>query len=73
MINQLKIGIDGKFKEINLQMKDIKESFASTVNDIVVESILKVKNSIIKTLKEENIKLKILEARLFDSEKASNK
>ena len=39
-------------------MKDIKESFASTVNDIVVESILKVKNSIIKTLKEENIKLK---------------
>ena len=58
MINQLKIGIDGKFKEINLQMKDIKESFASTVNDIVVESILKVKNSIIKTLKEENIKLK---------------
>ena len=58
MINQLKIGIDGKFKEINLQMKDIKESFASTVNDIVVESILKVKNSIIKMLKEENIKLK---------------
>ena len=58
MINQLKIGIDGKFKEINLQMKDIKESFASTVNDIVVESILKVKNPIIKTLKEENIKLK---------------
>ena len=58
MINQLKIGIDGKFKEINLQMKDIKESFASTVNDIVVESILKVKNSIIKTLKEENNKLK---------------
>ena len=58
MINQLKIGIDGKFKEINLQMKDIKEIFASTVNDIVVESILKVKNSIIKTLKEENIKLK---------------
>ena len=58
MINQLKIGIDGKFKEINLQMKDIKESFASTVNDIVVESILKVKNSIIKTVKEENIKLK---------------
>ena len=58
MINQLKIGIDSKFKEINLQMKDIKESFASTVNDIVVESILKVKNSIIKTLKEENIKLK---------------
>ena len=58
MINQLKIGIDGKFKEINLQMKDIKESFASTVNDIVVESILKVKNPIIKMLKEENIKLK---------------
>ena len=58
MINQLKIGIDGKFKEINLQMKDIKESFASTVHDIVVESILKVKNSIIKTLKEENNKLK---------------
>ena len=56
-INQVKVSIGGKFSEINLQLKDIKESFASTVNDIVMESILKVKDSIIKTLKEENIKL----------------
>ena len=56
-INQVKVGIYGKFSEINLQLKDIKESFASTVNDIVTESILKVKYWIIEALKEENIKL----------------
>ena len=49
-INQVKVSIDGKFSEINLQLKDIKESFASTVNDIVTKSILKVKNSIIEAL-----------------------
>ena len=74
-INQVKVSIDGKFNEINLQLKDIKENFASTVNDIVTESILKVKDSVIETLKEKTIKLqkKYLEARLFDLEKASNK
>ena len=49
-VNQVKVSIDGKFSEINLQLKDIKESFASTVNDIVTESILNVKNSIIEVL-----------------------
>ena len=49
-VNQVKVSIDGKFSEINLQLKDIKESFASTVNDIVTESILNVKNSIIEAL-----------------------
>ena len=75
LINQVKASIDGKFSEINLQLKDIKENFASTVNDIVTESILKVKDSVIETLKEKTIKLqkKCLEARLFDLEKASNK
>ena len=48
--NQVKVSIDGKFSEINLRLKDIKESFSSTVNDIVTESILKVKNSIIEAL-----------------------
>ena len=57
-INQAKVSIDGKFSEINLQLKVIKESFASTVNDIVMESILKVKDSIIEALKKENIKFK---------------
>ena len=57
-INQVKVSIDGKFSEINLQLKVIKESFASTVNDIVMESILKVKDSIIEALKKENIKFK---------------
>ena len=76
-INQVKVSIDGKFNEINLQLKDIKENFTSTVNDLVMGSILKVKDSIIEALKEENIKLQKkcenLEARLFDLEKASNK
>ena len=56
-INQVKVTIDGKFNEINLQLKDIKENLSSTVNYIVTEIILKVKNSIIKELTEENIKL----------------
>ena len=36
--NQVKVSIDGKFSKINLQLKDIKKSFASTVNDLVTES-----------------------------------
>ena len=51
-VNQVKVSIDGKFSEINLQLKDIKESFASTVNYIVTESTLNVKDSIIEALKE---------------------
>ena len=57
LINQIKVNIDVKFSEINLQLKDIKETFASTVNDTVTQSILNVKDSIIETLREENIKL----------------
>ena len=57
-MNQVKVSIDDIFGEINLQLKDIKENFACTVNDIVTESILKVKDFIIKALKEENIRLK---------------
>ena len=76
-INQVKVSTDGKFNEINLQLKDIKNFFASTVYDTVTESILKAKDSIIEVLKEENIKLQKkcenLKARLFDLEKASNK
>ena len=58
-INEVKVIIDGKFSEINSQLKDIKVSLASTINDIVTKSILKVKDPIIEALKEENIKLQI--------------
>ena len=51
LINQAKVSIDAKFSEIDLQLRDIKESFASTINDIVTESTLKVKDSIIEALK----------------------
>ena len=57
-MNQVKVSIDDIFGEINLQLKDIKENFACTVNDIVTESILKVKDFIITALKEENIRFK---------------
>ena len=57
LINQIKVNIDVKFSEINVQLEDIKETFASTVNDTVMESILNVKDSIIETFREENIKL----------------
>ena len=53
-------------------MKELRENFASIVNDIVTESILKMKDSIIAALKEKNIKLQKmwnLEARLFDLKK----
>ena len=33
-VNQVKVSIDGKISEINLQLKDIKENFASTLNYI---------------------------------------
>ena len=57
LINQIKVNIDVKFSEINVQLEDIKETFSSTVNDTVMESILNVKDSIIETFREENIKL----------------
>ena len=57
LINQIKFNIDVKFSEINVQLEDIKETFASTVNDTVTESILNVKDSIIETFREKNIKL----------------
>ena len=57
LINQIKVNIDVKFSEINVHLEDIKETFASTVNDTVTESILNVKDSIIETFREENIKL----------------
>ena len=57
LINQIKVNIDVKFSEINVQLEDIKETFASTVNDTVTESILNVKDSIIETFREKNIKL----------------
>ena len=37
-------------------MKEIKENFTSTVNDIVIEIILKVKASVIEALKEKTLK-----------------
>ena len=58
-------------------MKDIKKNLTKSIRDIVTERISKVKDSIIEALREENIKLqmkcKSLEAKLFESQKASNK
>ena len=58
-------------------MKDTKENFTKSVHDIVTESISKVKDSIIKALREENIKLHTkcenLEAKLIELQKASIK
>ena len=58
-------------------MTDIRENFTKTVHDIVNESISKVKDTIIKALKEGNSKLKMkcknLEAKLSELEKVSNK
>ena len=76
-VNEIKHSIDSKFNDINDQLKDIKENFTKSVHDIVIESISKVKDSIIKALREETIKLqtkcKNLEAKLIKLQKASNK
>ena len=76
-VNEIKHSIDSKFNDINDQMKDIKQNFTKSVHDIVTESISKVKDSIIKALREETIKLqtkcKNLEAKLIKLQKASNK
>ena len=76
-VNKIKHSIDSKFNDINDQMKDIKQNFTKSVHDIVTESISKVKDSIIKALREETIKLqtkcKNLEAKLIKLQKASNK
>ena len=45
LINQVKVSIDGKFSEINLQL-----IFASTANHIVTESIINLPKNV-KTLK----------------------
>ena len=76
-VNEIKHSIDSKFNDINDQMKDIKQNFTKSVHDIVTESISKAKDSIIKALREETIKLqtkcKNLEAKLIKLQKASNK
>ena len=76
-VNEIKHSIESKFNDINDQMKDIKQNFTKSVHDIVTESISKVKDSIIKALREETIKLqtkcKNLEAKLIKFQKASNK
>ena len=76
-VNEIKHSIDSKFNDINDQLKDINENFTKSVHDIVTESISKVKDSIIKALREETIKLqtkcKNLEAKLIKLQKASNK
>ena len=75
-VNEIKHSIDSKFN-INDQLKDINENFTKSVHDIVTESISKAKDSIIKALREETIKLqtkcKNLEAKLIKLQKASNK
>ena len=76
-VNEIKHSIDSKFNDINDQLKDINENFTKSVHDIVTESISKAKDSIIKALREETIKLqtkcKNLEAKLIKLQKASNK
>ena len=76
-VNEIDCSIDSKFNDINDQLKDIKENFTKSVHDIVNESISKVRDSIIKALREENFKLQMkcenLEGKLFKLQKASNK
>ena len=57
-LSQFKVSIDGKFSEINLHLKDIKERFASTVIDIVMESILKVKTRLSRHSKKKTLSFK---------------
>ena len=50
-VNEIKCSIDSKFDKINDQLKDIKENFIKSVDDIATEGISKVKYSIIEALR----------------------
>ena len=53
----LKNSIDQKFNIINSRLDQIESNIQNNITDVVNESIMSIKDSIIDALKEENMKL----------------
>ena len=54
----LKNSIDQKFRNINSRLDQVEGNIQRNITDVVNESIISIKDSIIDALKEENMKLK---------------
>ena len=69
--------MDEKFQNINNQLVNIKYDLTKTMEDIVTDSLSKVKDAIIKGLRAENLKLQqkfeLLESRISKLETDCNK
>ena len=69
--------MDEKFQNINNQLVNIKYDLTKTMEDIVNDSLSKVKDAIIKGLRAENLKLQqkfeLLESRISKLETDCNK
>ena len=53
----LKNSIDQKFNRINSRLDQVEGNIQNNITDVVNESIMSIKDSIIDALKEENMKL----------------
>ena len=53
-LDSLKREISNKFNDINDKLVTIKSSFKENLDDLVAESLSKIKDSIIEVLREEN-------------------
>ena len=57
LISNFKDEIPQKFETINNRLNTVENSIKTIISDQVSESIMKVKDSVIETLKEDNIKM----------------
>ena len=53
-LDSLKRDISNKFNDINGKLVTIKSGFKENLDDLVAESLSKIKDSIIEVLREEN-------------------
>ena len=53
-LDSLKRDISNKFNDINDKLVTIKSGFKENLDDLVAESLSKIKDSIIEVLREEN-------------------
>ena len=53
-LDSLKLDVNDKFNNINDKLVTIKSGFKENLDDLIAESLSKIKNSIIEALREEN-------------------
>ena len=76
-LDSLKLDINDKLNNMNDKLVTIKSGFKENLDDLVAESLSKIKNSIIEALREENSllhqKIEKLESRVSVLETDLNK